>query len=715
MRSRVPALIAAAILALACGAQAQFLNLPQYDNGTDLSSFVQADVNGDSKADIIGINASSEITVLLNNGTGGFGASITTAMTGVDSPRSVFVLGDFNGDGHLDVAFFGKDRVTGQNAVAVMLGNGDGTFQAGKETTVGSIGAPENGSPCLANAGDYNGDGKLDIAYLNGNGGIVSLNVLPGKGDGTFSSPIAASLGSTFYVCLATGDFNNDKKLDLAIATNGGQIAMMLGKGDGTFQSPFGIGKAANPIMAAELKGDGNLDLVAVQESSSPSITVLLGDGTGHFPTEHTYNSNQGTALFPPVVQDLNGDGHPDLAFLTSFNHGPVVNILLNNGDGSFTPGRTYNGDGPDGAPVFGLFAADLNGDEKVDLAIGNGAGGISVLRGNGNGTFQGNFAVAGAPPHGFGLGIGKFTGSPALDLVAVGFPDRLLLSNGDGIFTAEKTSCNVEPATIADFNKDGKLDLAGPTTVGSAAVIGVCLGNGDGTFTVGGNFDQGITHRLALAGDFNNDGKLDLLASDQAGFSILLGNGDGTFQNGIPTAANATFPLLAFADLNNDGKLDVIVPTASGIAVFLGKGDGTFEAPLVSPGPIGLITVTDLNKDGKKDLIIAGEGLPLTVMLGKGDGTFQAPVKYSVPGGTSTRAIVADFNLDGKLDVAVGTFAMVDVFFGDGTGKFPAAPATFELGSQVNALATSDFNGDKKPDLAVSVKGGYVVTLLHQ
>ncbi len=720
MRSPVLAILAAALLSLATGAQAQFLNLPQYDNGVGLYSFVRADVNGSGKADIIGIDAfsPSEIIFLPSNGTGGFGSSIPTKITGVDSPQSPFVLGDFDGDGHLDVAFFGKDHVTGQNAITVMMGNGDGTFQAGKETILGNPGAPQFGT-CFANAGDYNGDSKLDIAYLNGNSGTISLNVLPGKGDGTFSAPTTTSLGTTFYVCLATDDFNNDKKLDLAIATNGGQIAMMLGKGNGTFQSPFGVGKASNPIVAAELNGDGNLDLVAVQSNNGPSVTVLLGDGTGHFPTRHTYSyADQGTELIGAsvAVQDLNGDGHPDLAFLTSFNHAPVVNILLNNGDGSFTSGRTYNGDGMSGS-IPGLFAADLNGDQKADLAIGNGAGGISVLLGNGNGTFKGNFAVGGGPAPGFGIGTGKFTSSPVVDLVAPsGAINQLLLSNGDGTFTAEKTSCGVAPTTIGDFNKDGKLDLAGPITVGGVAVIGVCLGNGDGTFTAGGNFDQGITHRLVVTGDFNNDGKLDLVASDQGGFSILLGNGDGTFQNGIPTAANASFPAITIGDFNNDGILDVIVPTTSGLAVFLGKGDGTFEAPLVSTGPsVGKITVTDLNKDGKKDLVITGEGLPLTVMLGKGNGTFQAPVKYSVPGGTSTRAIVADFNLDCKLDVAVGTFAMVDVFFGDGTGKFSTTPATFQAGDTVNALATSDFNGDKKPDLAVATHAGYVVTLLHQ
>lgn len=713
MRSTVLAL-AAALLALASGAQAQFLNLPQYDNGANLGPFVQADINGDGKVDIVSLTGSTSpgITVLLGNGTGGFGAPIHTTISGVDGPfLGQVLLDDFNGDGHLDVAVYGKDHVTSQNVIAVMLGNGDGTFQTEKETIVG-MNPP---SACTAAAGDFNGDGKVDLALT----GLRSVVVLPGKGDGTFSAPLTTSTGTSSFSCLAPGDFNNDKKLDLAVAGGtAGTIGVMLGNGDGTFQSPFVAARGGGEqLVAAQLNADDNLDLVSTQFNSPASVTVLLGDGTGHFSTSHTYNA-QGTELFRTLaVQDLNGDGHPDLAFLTSFGTSPIINIFLNNGDGSFTAGKIYNSDGLR-VPIPGLLAADLNGDQKVDLAIGNGAGGISVLLGNGNGTFQGNFAVAGGPAPGFGLGVGKFISSPTFDLVDVapGSVDQLLLGNGDGTFTVKNTDCEVEPATIGDFNKDGKLDLAGPTQVAGVQGIVVCLGNGDGTFAASGVFDQGVTHHLALAGDFNNDGKLDLVASDHGGFSILLGNGDGTFQNGIPTAANATFPLLGFGDFNNDGKLDVVMPTASGIAVFLGKGDGTFEAPLVSPGPMsGIIAAVDLNKDGKKDLVIVGTGGPLNVMLGKGDGTFQAPVQYTVPGSSTTRALIADFNLDGKLDAAVGTSnGTVYVFFGDGTGKF-STPTAFRTGSQVNALATGDFNGDKKPDLAVAVQAGYVVTLLHQ
>jgi hypothetical protein len=516
-----------------------------------------------------------------------------------------------------------------------------------------------------------------------------------------------------------TGDFNNDAKLDLAAIR--GQGGVLFGNGDGTFQlSGVGFAVTGNYITAEDLNGDGSLDLVVKLPPStlapSPAIAVLLNDGHGNFPTQHSYGDTTEYQFSGPLaIQDLNGDGHPDIVMFGGPKNARFISIFLNNGDGSFTAGNLYAGDG--GTSNFGPVAADLNGDKKVDLAFGNVVGGISVMLGNGNGTFKGNVAT-----HTDGSGnikAAEFNSDLKPDLLLSGV--EILLGNGDGTFTIVKSSCTLGFA-IGDFNRDGKLDVADDTFSGSMPAIGICLGNGDGTFTTGGDFDVGVQHKLILVGDFNNDGKLDLAASDQNGISILLGNGDGTFQNGIPTAVNASFPTFVVSDFNNDGKLDIAALTSSGIAVLLGKGDGTFAAPVVTPGPTsGIMTVTDLNKDGKRDLLLTSVPSPVVdVMLGNGDGTFQAPVQYAFGGNTATHAVVADFNLDGKLDVAVGdSNGMVDIFFGDGTGKLSTPPTRFEAGGPTADLATADFNSDKKPDLAVSLAPpqnvGYIVTLLHQ
>lgn len=522
---------------------------------------------------------------------------------------------------------------------------------------------------------------------------------------------------------MTTGDFNNDKKLDLAVSG----VNVALGNGDGTFQPPINTNGGLGTIEAGDLNGDGNLDLVL---DGHGRITVLLGDGTGHFPTTHTYSGPVGPTSQALAVRDLNGDGHPDIVAFS----GPVIGVFLNRGDGSLAPGKLYIGDGAGGASgtspfAFGLIAADLNGDQKVDLAFANYATGISVLPGNGNGTFKGNLASLGDPgPY----KVGTFDGDLEPDMVPVSYSRQILLGRGDGTFAPKITNCNGFlqgqgfPLAIGDFNQDGKLDLAGIVSTSGVFSVGVCLGNGDGTFTeTSGRFDQGVEHQLVLARDFNDDGRLDLAVSDKSGFSILLGNGDGTFQNGIPTAVSSSIPFPPFvvADFNNDGKLDIAAATSSGFSAFLGRGDGTFQAPIASSISFAAtnITVTDLNKDGKRDLVLVKNGQSVVVMLGKGDGTFQTPVSYTCQG-CEGAAVIGDFNLDGNLDVAVigGTSdgeAAIDLFFGDGTGKLltptqvrAGGPIIFSLG-----LTTADFNGDHKPDLALSLNTGYVETFLHQ
>jgi hypothetical protein len=727
MRFRMLPLLTAVMLALSSSATAQFLpNYVQSDNGVNLSFFLQADVNHDGHADVVGIRPASngpEITVLPGNGTGGFGAPInspTSGITGIDGAQLQFVLGDFNDDGNLDVVVFGADHVTGVPALGVMFGNGNGTFQLPITTRL-AFAIPAQVPPSVVVtvvSGDFNGDGKLDLAYFGGPGVVV----MPGKGDGTFSAPITTP--AVQRPLIAVGNFNNDSNLDLVgeqPSARGNNLSVLLGKGDGTFEAAIISSVSGSwPMEVADLNGDGFTDVLLGPGSAQQSgFTVLLSDGSGHFPTTNTYPAGQATPIF--VIQDLNGDGHPDIATLASAGPPWTIGVFLNNGDGTFTAGKTYVSDGKPAG--LGFLAVDLNGDGKVDLAFGNAGGGISVLPGNGNGTLSGNFVeIVNVHPL-TGISLGDFNNDGKPDVL--GLPAaEVLLGNGDGTFTAKGGGCGpgLGTAALGDFNGDGKLDVAGNVINGSA--IQVCLGNGDGTFALGGQFDQGIQHKLVVSGDFNNDGKLDLAASDVHGFSILLGNGDGTFQAGIPTgAAGVGFPNFAVADFNNDGKLDIVALTSSGIAVFLGKGDGTFSAPVVSPGPTaGFLTVTDLNNDGNRDLVVASAG-SVIVLLGKGNGSFGAPAHIGLTSGSSTQPLVADFNGDGKLDVAVGVAgvnaAAVDILFGDGTGKL-STPTAFRTGTGIPGIAVADFNLDTKPDVAVvlnsgGIIGGPIATLLHQ
>jgi hypothetical protein len=675
---------------------------------------------------------------LLGTASGGFGSPISTTVSGVanfatESNVPQYVLGDFNGDGKIDVAVFGTDSTTGQNAVAVMLGNGNGTFQAGIETVLGGIVGELISGICADTAAEFTSSGHLDLAYLFGKDGAISVGISPGNGNGTFGTPVVTSVVGGG--CLAAGDFDGDANTDLVVAQNNGLDFILLGKGNGSFETAYGIGKGGSYITTGKMDG-ANLDLIGVLPSSTgaPTINVLLGNGAGKFPTINSYAIAPGLVVNNPlVIHDLHGGTTADIAYVGTIagSHTAVVGVLLNNGNGTFTPGQQYVGDGQ--YEGLGFLSVDISG--TYGLAFSNLLGGIDVLPGNGNGTFKGNLItsnVGGAPI------VAQLDSNPTPDLfLATNGGPLALLGNGNGTFdVVTSPDCSLSSQAIGDFTGNGTLDVAGVTSVSDSPAIGVCLGNGSGTFTATSeDYDTGVQHRFLLAGAFTNDGNVDIAASDEAGVSILLGNGNGTFQSGIPTAVNASYPTFVLGDFNNDGKLDFATLTSSlsQVSVFLGKGNGEFEAPIVTACSCAnspdAFAVADLNGDGNLDLVITVGGNVL-VFLGKGNGSFAAPVKYTLGETAITGAAIADFNGDGHLDLAVGvtTFSSsqpypdssISVLFGDGTGKF-SAPTLFPAGGELSnigeglaGIATADFNGDGKPDLALTVPGG-LVTYLNQ
>jgi hypothetical protein len=358
---------------------------------------------------------------------------------------------------------------------------------------------------------------------------------------------------------------------------------------------------------------------------------------------------------------------------------------------------------GPANYPVetapFPVAVSDFNGDGKQDLVVLNrGSGTVSVLLGNGDGTFQRalNFAAGSTPM-----------------FVAVG-----------------------------DFDGDGKPDLA--VAGGSANMVSILMGNGDGTFQLPVQHNTAISADYVAVADFNNDKKADLLVSAAGIISVLLGNGDGTFQAPVVTTNPSTTPYVAIADFNGDGKLDVAMgdaivsrfTTNGHVIILLGNGDGTFRSPVTSPvsfNPVYL-TTRDFNEDGKADLAVVAafyqvNGLgqictseAVSALLGNGDGTFRVSATAYFPHHACTlppphnpyanHVAVADLNNDGKLDLVVplivpnpsivaGQQMAIWVFSGNGDGTFQRAQG-FNLATLPGWLAVGDFNRDTLPDLMV-------------
>jgi FG-GAP-like repeat/Abnormal spindle-like microcephaly-assoc'd, ASPM-SPD-2-Hydin len=327
--------------------------------------------------------------------------------------------------------------------------------------------------------GDFNGDGKLDIAVPQNTGTSVSVQL--GNGDGSFGPAVNYTVGCGPTFVLAA-DFNGDGKLDLAVAKSDSSVSILLGTGDGTFQNarPISLGFAgpnpcstSNSIMylaAADLNGDGKLDLAV---PLSTTVEILLGNGDGSFQTPAEYNSGVAPNFYSPfgiAVGDFNSDGKLDLAIpfaipvFATRALGPAVTILLGNGDGSFqTP-----------TPLFlsvadvatGMAVADVNGDGKLDLVFGGLDGTPSVALGNGNGTFQ-SPVETGFPVATYAFALGDFTANGKLDMALPDATNRMVsiaLGDGASSFVNPPLSipCAVPDGAIVagDFNGDGKLDL---------------------------------------------------------------------------------------------------------------------------------------------------------------------------------------------------------------------------------------------------------------
>jgi serine/threonine protein kinase/Flp pilus assembly protein TadD len=653
-------------------------------------------------------------------------------------------VGDFNGDGHLDLAVANQ----ADDSVSVLLSRQDGTFQPAVDHAAGS-------DPSCVVVADFNGDGKLDLAVANYCSNDVS--VLLGNGDGTFQKASDYRADSC-PLSLAVGDFNGDGVCDLAVANQlAGTVSVLLGKGDGTFQAAvnYNCGHSPYSVAVGDFNGDGIPDLVVANHLGQGTVSVLLGNGDGTFQAAQSYAAGNGPSSV--AVGDFNRDGHLDLVVaLHNVNvSGTTVGILLGNGDGTFQAIRTY----PVGIRPWFVAVGDLNGDGILDLAVTS-RGSVRVLLGNGDGTFQ---AAQGYPvgwsyynnnlsPAQNSLAIGDLNGDGKPDLAMVNSSANnvsVLLGKGDGTFPAAPNySAGSHPAgsvAVADFNGDGILDLA-VTNLGGIGgdfpgTLSILLGKGDGTFQPAVNYPTGPGTCDVVVADFNGDGIPDLavsvtgngtpdLAVSTTGngtLGIFLGKGDGTFQPAVYYPAGKRPRCLVVADFNGDGILDLAVTnifwTMSSVSVLLGNGDGSFQAP--QSFPVGInpysMVVGDFNGDGVPDLAVANvRSDTVSILLGKGDGTFQAAGNYATP--YPEYIVVGDFNGDGKLDLAVanaidsGTSGSVSVLLGNGDGSFQA-PVRYPTGpfpycTSPGSMAVGDVNGDGVPDLVAAFLGGVLVLL---
>jgi len=345
-----------------------------YAAGDTPWSAITGDFNHDGKLDLAVANGSTfgfggtqgDISILLGNGDGTFQPAVHYA---AGYHPNAIITGDFNGDGKLDLALTDSSFLspTRHGAVNILLGNGDGTFQAPVVYAV-------PGDSRSLTVDDFNGDGKQDLAVADGTKGV---SILRGNGDGTFEPAVTYAVTGTAH-SVTTADFNGDGKADLAVgvdADNGETLSLLLGNGDGTFREPINAPTVssglAESIATGDFNGDGKAD-VAIGNSMSNTATVFLGNGDGTFQPAVEYQT--GTESFSISTADFNGDGKADLVS-ADFAHGQI-NVLSGNGDGTFQVATNFAADGVPNA----LFTGDFNGDGKVDLGSANNSGTVSIF-----------------------------------------------------------------------------------------------------------------------------------------------------------------------------------------------------------------------------------------------------------------------------------------------------------------------------------------------
>jgi hypothetical protein len=579
--------------------------------------------------------------------------------------------GDFNGDGRLDVAV----ASSGPNgALSLNLSQGDGHFATAATS-------PLSGFVSGIAISDLNADGKPDIVIAEKDPGLVC--VYQGTGTGTLANPTTYRVGAP-VTALEVGDFNGDGFPDIAVATTTGQIDVFVNTRLGTFGAPIqsSLGTGCVALAAADFNGDGRLDLAAVGPTFGVKILLGKGDGTFNAPLSIVADP----APVALVAVDLNKDGHTDIATVDATGY---ATVLLGNGKGTFGPPIQTGSIAPDvDAGSMQVATADFYSNGWPELILSNGRQ-LGILYNGGS--------------SGFSAPVLTYTG-----------PDTVALLAGNFIPTS---STPIPDIVVVSAYPTPAISLFAGPGLGSQAASPNATAVASGPFAPRLDFGAGASPFGMVAADFNGDGLPDVAGLDNASglLDISLNAGEGNFTLNGTLAVGHPCAGLAAGDFNGDGIVDLAVGLTDtpGVAIYSGNGHGGFGAPViysVDRVPVEL-KVIDANGDGKPDIAVRGSNTGYCVLLNTGNGTFSAPVDSNV--GPGPGFVVGDFNGDGISDLAALAPNGVNVWFGKSSGGYQA-PTFVNLGLQAtDALAAADLNGDGRTDLVVSEGPGGTLDLL--
>jgi FG-GAP-like repeat/Subtilase family/Protein of unknown function (DUF1573) len=680
-----------------------FQTASTFDLGTgsslSTSDIAIANVLGNGNLDVVVSLSGSSIRVVTGNGNGTFQAPRSFSV-GSD-PRSLTVA-DLNSDGREDI-------ITGNflsNDITVLLGtptpDGAGTFAS-------PVTLPVFSQPNDLAVADFNGDSNPDLAVASIGGNAVSL--LLGNGDGTFQ-PLGYAPAGYRPTSIASTDIDQDGLIDLLLTNGDAKTTLLRGYGNGSFSpiEQYSIPAPSRSIAVADFNRDGRQDTVtsnnvtpAGSSVTNSTLSLIYGNPDGSLRATRVYSVDG--APTKVATGDFNRDGVSDILTPSQGSAAPyAVSYLQGRPDGSFEPSaKILIGTGAADSPRD-IAIGDFNRDGNLDFVTANpaGTGNASLLLGNGDGTFQVPTQIT-TSLFSSEIDVGDVNGDGNLDLVS-GL--KVFLGNGDGTFQTplpHPTISNSIDMTLADINNDGKLDLISMN--GLLNSISTSLGNGDGTFQPWQVIGAGMFGfpNSAATGDFNRDGKMDLAVINGSidTIGILMGNGDGTFQPQVQYPVGMDPLTVRVLNTNGDGRFDLVVTnsTSNTVSLLEGRGDGTFgpsQQLVTGNSPKSLIPL-DVNRDGRTDLAVVTTRTSSEVSLLRRQSQFIGTM-VSFTGAPEITVDVDGFNLNDGWGVSFGSRLLgseppVRTFRFRNTGSNPLVVNPLQLTGTGFSLVGSNFS----------------------
>ncbi len=633
------------------------------------------DINNDGKPDIVAVGTTG-IEVWSGDASG----SWTGANTGLPINGEYFAvtLADIDLDGNLDIIAGTQGQIFVKKGVQVYLGDGNGAW------TSGDASMPDNGKYYGVSTGDFNLDGKPDIAAASNNG----VDVWEGDGSGNWTLRDNGLASSDSFSDIKFSDFNLDGELDIvASGSNNNGVTVWNGNGVGSWVMTFDLPLTGTytGVEIADINIDGYMDIIS--SSTTTNEVAWSGDGSDRWFLQNSglSSSSHSTDL---SIADVNNDARVDMGLIDT--NGSII-LWRSSVSRTVNTWDVFNAP-PSSANIRDIEVFDINQDARMDISYATASNGIEIWTGDGTGTWT-NFTAPTTLREFYSLKAVDFDHDGNMDLVATS--DRGIYAwSGDGIGTWTSRRNGLPTFSpylglaVADFNDDGNLDIVAGADGGG---ITVWNGNGVGSWVMTFNLPFTGSYYDVTFGDVNHDGNIDIIAADN-GIRVFLGDGnDGWIESsaGLPDTTNS-YKAVEIDDIDNDGDMDIIGADniTNGVKVWMGDGTGSWTFDSLVTGTLSRgLGLADIDIDGKTDISSGSNGSDTGISCYTQDGGPWTSVSDGLPQTGEFFSIeLADINIDGRVDIITADSLAPKIW----VGNYSVPSSTYDI--DVSMVAAGDW-----------------------